>query len=119
VKVVLEVIAGNCRVVDACKKLNLSEARFHQLKTEALAGAIAALEPGQAGRPARVLTPAEEQVRVLEHKLQEQAVELHAAQVREEIALVLPKVRHEPEGAEKKTPPPDRSRRRRGRKRNT
>lgn len=116
-KIVLEVIAGQCRVTEACQKLQISEARFHQLKNEALAGAMTALEPGHAGRPARVVSPAEEQVQLLEQKLQQQAIELHAAQVREEIALVLPQARQQPE-PEKKTPHPSRRRRRRGKKRN-
>lgn len=115
-KIVLEVIAGRCRVTEACHKLGISEARFHQLKNEALAGAMTALEPGHAGRPPRVPSPAEEQVRLLEHKLQEQAIELRAAEVREEIALVLPRVR-QPE-PEKKTTVPAHHRRRRGKKRN-
>ena len=51
-KVILETIAGTCRVQEACERLNISEQRFHQLREEMMAAAVQALEPGHAGRPA-------------------------------------------------------------------
>ena len=38
-RVVLETLSGTCRVQEACRQLNISEPRFHQLRTEALAAA--------------------------------------------------------------------------------
>jgi hypothetical protein len=61
------------------------------------------MEPRQAGRPARQLSPAEEEAQVLKEQLAEMEVELRAAGAREEIALALPNVAHPPEAAEKKT----------------
>ena len=76
------------------------------------------LEPGHAGRPARTPTPAEVQVATLEQRLQDKDVELHAAKAREEIALIMPEVKHEPVEPEKKTSQRPPRRRRRGRKKN-
>lgn len=101
-RVVLETLAGDCRVQEACERLGICEQRFHQLRQEALEAALAGLEPGVPGRPARTLSPAEEQVRVLQEQLARMELELRAAKAREEIALTLPRVLHEPE---KKTTP--------------
>lgn len=104
VKVVLETIAGSCRVLDACRRLGISTQRFRQLREEILAGALAGAEPGKPGRPPKVVTPADEDKRALQEQLAAQTVELRAAEARAEIALTLPRVVHEPAAAaEKKT----------------
>jgi hypothetical protein len=121
-KVILETIAGTCRVQEACERLDISEQRFHQLREEMMAAAVKALEPGHAGRPAHTPTPAEEQVIALEQKVADQEVELRTAKARAEIAMVMPKVEHppvEPADPEKKMPQPAPRRRRRGRKKST
>jgi hypothetical protein len=118
-KVILETMAGTCRVLEACARLGISEQRFHQLREEMMTGALAALEPGQAGRPARIPTPAETQVQALAQQLQAKDIELRTAQARAEIAVVLPGVVQRQAEPEKKTPSPPTPRRRRGRKKNT
>jgi hypothetical protein len=118
-KVILETIAGTCRVKEACQRLGICEQRFHQLRQDMLTAAVQALEPGHAGRPAHTPTPAEEQVSALEQQLQDMEIELRATKAREEIALIMPEVKHEPADPEKKTPPRPPKRRRRGRKKNT
>jgi hypothetical protein len=134
VKVILETMAGTCRVQEACERLGMSEQRFHQLREEMMAAAVKALEPGHAGRPAQTPTPAEEQVLALEHLLADQEVELRAAKARAEIAVVMPRLQHAspsgraefpqgPEfggeaGPEKKMPARPSPHRRRGRKKN-
>jgi hypothetical protein len=117
-KVILETMTGKCRLKEACQRLNISEQRFHQLREEMMTAAVKALEPGHAGRPAHAMTPAEVQVVTLEQQLQDKEVELRVAKAREEIALVMPEVKHEPIEPEKKTPPRPPKRRRRGRKKN-
>jgi hypothetical protein len=123
VKVILATMAGSMRLKEACELLQISEQRFHQLREEMMVAALKALEPGHAGRPAHVPTPAEEQVGALEQKLVDQEVELRTAKARAEIAVIMPEVKHEPtqpDEPEKKTPPsPVPRRRRRGRKKNT
>jgi hypothetical protein len=127
-KVILETIAGTCRLNEACQRLGISEQRFHQLRQEMMTAAVQALEPGHAGRPAHLPTPAEEQAAALAQQLQDKEVELRAAQARAEIALVMPELQHPcPSGKggggegdpEKKTPPRLLKCRRRGRKKNT
>ena len=120
-QVILETIQGKCRVQEACARLGISEQRFHQLRHELMTAVVQALEPGQAGRPPHTPTPAEQQVAALEQQVRELRVELQAAKAREEIALILPTVKHEPAVPEKKTPSPPRwqRRRRHGRKKPT
>jgi hypothetical protein len=117
-KVILETMAGKLRLKEACERLGISEQRFHQLRQDMMTAAVQALEPGHAGRPAHTPTPAEEQVAALQQQLQDKEVELRAAKAREEVALIMPEVKHDPAEPEKKTPQPT-TRRRRGRKKNT
>src|SRR5262245_42174656 len=91
-KVVLETIAGTCRVQEACRRLGICEQRFHQLRQEAMEAALAGIEPGTPGPRPHTRTPAEEQVRVLQEQLAAQQIDLRAVQAREEIALTLPRV---------------------------
>ena len=91
-KVVLETLAGTCRVQEACERLQISEPRFHQLRLQVLESALGSLEPRSPGRPPKTLTPAEEQVVQLQEQLSDKEIELRAAQARAEIALVLPQV---------------------------
>jgi len=103
-QVVLQTLAGTCRVQEACRRLGISEPRFHQLRLQVLEAALARLEPRAAGRPSQLPTPAEQERCGLEEQVAALQVELQAAQTREEIALVLPRVVQEPQPtAEKKT----------------
>lgn len=117
-KVILETMARKCSLTEACERLRISKQRFHQLREDMMTGAVKALEPGHAGRPAHTPTPAEEQVVALAQQLQDKDVELRAAKAREEIALILPEVKQEPIEPKKKTPQRPPKRRRRGRKKN-
>jgi hypothetical protein len=86
-RLVLEVVAGRCRVGAACRRLGVSEPRFYQLRQEALQGAVAALEARPAGRPRR--TAVEESVDALQAQLEQRELEVRLAQTREEVALIL------------------------------
>jgi hypothetical protein len=91
-RVVLETLAGRCRVQQACQRLGVGEARFHELRQQALAAALAGLEPRPAGRPAAAeATPSAPEVAALRAQVAELEVAVRAAQTREEIALVLPR----------------------------
>jgi len=89
-RVILETVAGHCTVQEACAQLEVGEVRFNQLRQEALQGALATIEPKPAGRP-RTTTPEEERIQALEQSLVDKDSELREAQVREEIALALPR----------------------------
>jgi hypothetical protein len=100
---VLEVTAGRLRVQEACQRLGICEQRFHQLRDDVFVAALASLEAGARGRPARTPSPEQEQLRTIAAQLAAKEVELRATQAREEIALTLSRVVQEPE-PEKKTP---------------
>jgi Transposase len=120
-KVVLETLSGQCRVLEACRRLGISEPRFHQLRTEALAAALEGLEPKPSGRKPAAVAPEQEQLAQLQEELVAKDIELRAAQARAEIAVVMPHVVQEPPAPEKKTRAPGRAakRRRRGRRKST
>jgi hypothetical protein len=122
-KVVLETMDGTRRVQEACARLNISEPRFHQLRAVMLQAAVQALEPGTAGRPAQAATPEQEQIADLKEQLAFVEAALKGAQVREEIALGLPRAAQaaqaDPTTAEPKDRPaaPEKKTRRRPRSR--
>jgi Helix-turn-helix domain len=100
--IVLETLAGMCRVGEACERLGISEQRFDQIRIEAMQAGVDRLEPRPAGRPATVPTRAEFELQQARARLAELEAALHAAGVRTEIALTLPQATA---SAEKKTPP--------------
>ena len=98
-QLILETLTGQRRVQEACAELGISEQRFRQLRQEMLQAAVASLEARPAGRPPKK----SEAPAALEEQLKALQDELRAAQVREEIALTLPGVVHEPVEPEKKS----------------
>jgi hypothetical protein len=91
-KVILQTLMGPTRMLEACAQLEIGETRFHQLRQVALQAALAALEPRPGGRPSHSATAADETIRALQARVAELEDALHQAQVREEIALVLPRL---------------------------
>ena len=89
-QVVLETLAGTCRVQEACRRLGVSEPRFHQLRTQVLEAALERLEPRPAGRPPQPAAAGGERLAALADQLAAKEVELRAAEARVEIALALP-----------------------------
>jgi transposase len=90
-ELILETLGRHGRTIaEACQALGLSEAQFHRLRNRALAGALEALEPRAVGRPPRQVTPEQERIAELEAELGAMKVELRAAEIREELALVWP-----------------------------
>jgi transposase-like protein len=101
-KIVLETLAGTCRVGEACERLGLSEQRFDQIRIEAMQAGVDRLEPRPAGRRPTVPTATELELQKALARVAELEAALHAAGVRAEIALTLPQAGAHPE---KKTPP--------------
>ena len=89
-QVVLETLAGTCRVQEACRRLGVSEPRFHQLRTQVLEAALERLEPRPAGRPAQSASADAERLAAMADRVAAQDMELRAAEARVEIALALP-----------------------------
>ncbi len=90
---VLDVLSGRRTVAQAGLPLGLGERRLRALRDQALAAALAGLEPRPAGRPARAPAGPDARVAALEAEVRELRIGLRAAQVREEIALLLPRLR--------------------------
>jgi Helix-turn-helix domain len=90
-RVVLETIAGTCRVQEACEELGICEQRFETIRAAAIRAGIAALESRPMGRPPKVLSEAQAQITRLEERVAELEAQLQVAQVRAELASVLPR----------------------------
>ena len=89
-KAILEVISGERSVPSACEELHVSEARFHELRRQALQSALDGLVPKSPGRPKRPTEAGPSRVEELEAEVQELRIELEAARIRTEIAMVMP-----------------------------
>ena len=89
-RIILQTLSGELTVPQACASLNISEARFHELRNGWMQDSCAALEPKPLGRP-KETTPEQEQALLKLHR-ENQMLEIHlrAAQIRTEIALVAP-----------------------------
>ena len=86
-RIVLQTMAGQLSVAQACAQLGIGPARLHELRAEVLQAALDRLEPRPSGRPRP--EPAGD-VAALEEEIRELRIDLKAAQVREEIALAMP-----------------------------
>ncbi len=89
-QVILESMNGKWTVAEARAQLGLSEARFHELRTKIMQAALERSEPQPVGRPRHERAPEQAQLAALEAQIRDLRIDLHAAQVREEIALVMP-----------------------------
>src|SRR5262249_7557844 len=90
-KVLLETVAGSCRVGQACERLGLSEPRFDQIRIQALQAALAALEPQPAGRRPRQALPDADEVQGLRDRVAQLEAELDSALDRARHADALPR----------------------------
>lgn len=90
-RVLLDTLAGRVSVGQACDELGVSESRLHELRREALVGALGALMPKPAGRPATAQTTTARE-KELEGRIEELEVDLQAALVRTELALAMPEL---------------------------
>ena len=91
-RILLATITGDMGIDEACAELGVSPSRLHEMRKEALEGALTALTPGRPGRPR---TPVEDDDRsenelALKTRVRELEVQLQAAFVRTELALAMP-----------------------------
>lgn len=102
-KVMLETISGQKKIAEACEELGISAAQFHKLRNKMMQGALLSLEPAAPGRPRATIEEADERIAAMQDEIRQLRIELRAAQIREEIALLMPHLVKAPEGREKKT----------------
>jgi cytosine/adenosine deaminase-related metal-dependent hydrolase len=79
-------------VPQACQVLGICESRFHALRNEWLQEAVGLLEPRPLGRPPQVVSPEQEEVARLQAENRDLKQQRHVAEVREELARVMPHV---------------------------
>ncbi|MCE9567867.1 MAG: hypothetical protein K8U57_38195 [Planctomycetes bacterium] len=91
-RVILETLAGTCRVQDACDKLGICQQRFERLRTTAIQAGIASLELKPAGRPTKVLSEADLENARLKERIAELEAELALSHIRVELATALPQL---------------------------
>lgn len=102
-RVILETLTGRKKVRDVCRELEVSEARFHEMRQQALEGAMSGLSPGRPGRPPKEKPAEAGRVEELEHEVRELEIDLQAALVRTELGMAMPHLLHEePEFGSKK-----------------
>ena len=108
-RVIMATLLGECSVREACTQLGVSAAGFYKLRAKALQGFARGLEPRPAGRRPHVTTEADAHSQTLEQEIQDLQRDLHAAHIREEIALIMPNlVKGEPDQDKKKDAVQDR-----------
>lgn len=110
-RVILETVAGECSVAQACRRLGVQESQFHVLRRQALQALLEGLSPKPRGRPPTEPQGLPERVAELEQENRRMRLDLRLAQVRAEVALVMPHLldsSHGDPGGKKKrpTPPP-------------
>jgi len=105
--VLLETLRGELPVPEACQRLGICESRFHELRGEWLQEALELLEPRPLGRPPRQAdaAPLPSRIQALEAENRTLRQQLTAAELRRELAEVLPHVVHTPGEAAKKGAP--------------
>jgi transposase InsO family protein len=89
---VLETFTQELSVLEAASALGLGEARLHRLRERVLEAGIEVLEPRRRGRPKKVNEVDEAELRRLREENASLRRELKAAEVRLELAAVIPKV---------------------------
>jgi transposase InsO family protein len=104
-KVIIGTLQEELTVREACEQLGISEARFHQLRDRFLLGGMKGLEPRLGGRPRQGDPEAELRQMELEERITQLEKELKAAELRAQIALVMPHLLKEPGRSEKKDGP--------------
>jgi hypothetical protein len=87
---ILHTVGGTRSLQGACSELAIAPTRFHQLRQVALQAALASLEPGQVGRPARAAE--DPRIALLHEEIRQLQLQLQAANVRTELATILPRV---------------------------
>ena len=104
--IILETLSGRTTVQDACSRLGIGRTAFNKMRSRFLAEATDLLEPRQAGRKPRSVTPEQAQLAELERQNQQLKLDLAAQQVREEIAVVMPFLLKRAKTRSHKTTPP-------------
>lgn len=88
----LQTLTGQRGIPEAAAALGIGRSRFCLQRQRMLQAALESLEPKTPGRPARQTTPAQRRIAELEAQVLALKVDLRAAQIREQLALLMPHV---------------------------
>jgi hypothetical protein len=89
-EVILETIAGQLTVPQACQRLGIGLSRFHALRNQTLQATLEALEPRPLGRPTKPTPPEPAEVNTLQEEIGRLHAELELAQVQLRLARIHP-----------------------------
>lgn len=89
---ILETLAADSTIPEACATVGVGESMFHRVRTEALQAALARLEPRPRGRPAKECTEEQRRIEELEQQVTQLQIELQATHLRVELLQALPQV---------------------------
>ena len=89
-KVILETIAGQLTIPEACAQLSICESRFHDLRNETLQATLNTLEPRRPGRPPKHTSPEQGEIEALKADLDRAHRELAIADVQVRLAHIHP-----------------------------
>jgi hypothetical protein len=90
-KTILRVLAGELSVNEGAEQLGVCPSRFHELRDEALRGALDALAPKTPGRPRSARSPGLRELD-LEQELDATRYQLEVERVRTQLLLTMPEV---------------------------
>lgn len=96
-RLILETVAGERSIPEVCAELGIGEAAFHKMRSRFLAHAVSLLEPQPVGRPREGPDEEDPTRAALEAEVRELHLDLEAARIREELAIVMPQVLRAPE----------------------
>jgi hypothetical protein len=88
----LQTLKGVCTIPQAARALGIARSRFCRQRQEMLQAALESLEPKPRGRPPLEVSAQQQQIADLQAQVQALKIDLQAAQIREQLALLLPHV---------------------------
>lgn len=88
----LQTLEGQIPIPQAAAKLGVGRSRFCLQRQKMLQAALESLEPKPRGRPPLEITPEQQEIERLQQQVQALKIDLQAAQIREELALLMPHV---------------------------
>jgi len=91
-RLILETLAGQRTIMDACLELGIGKSAFHELRKRVLQAALTDVEPRPAGRPPAQPEPGAAEAQRLKVENERLRTDLEVAHVREEILLAMPEV---------------------------
>ena len=97
-RIILRTLSGEMTIPQACQELGIGESRFHEMRGEVLQGVLENLEGKPRGRPPDA-SDSDARVQQLQQQVLALTADLRASQIREELAIMLPRLARKPEDA--------------------